>query len=195
MNETMVDGLVGETVVDVRVLTPRERHPRIMNTWESLAAGKAMVVVNDHDPVPLYYQFACEHGGAFHWEYLEQGPEVWRVRLQRGVFPDPGFSPGARMARPQPVVASPAGPLLLDVRPLFAAGETPCAAIESAMGQTQVGQTLVLLVPFEPVPLYAKFGRAGFRHQSRQEEDGTWRIEFRREAAGAGAVACACGEH
>jgi uncharacterized protein (DUF2249 family) len=99
------------------------------------------------------------------------------------------------MARPQPVVALPAGPLLLDVRPLFAAGETPCAAIESAMGQTQIGQTLVLLVPFEPVPLYAKFGRAGFRHHSRQEDDGTWRIEFRREAAGAGAVACGCGEH
>ena len=34
--------------------------------------------------------------------------------------------------------------------------------------------------PFEPVPLYAKLGRDGFSHQSRQVEDGSWQIEFRR---------------
>ena len=38
-------------------------------------------MVNDHDPKPLYYQFAAEHKGEFTWDYLEQGPAVWRVRI------------------------------------------------------------------------------------------------------------------
>jgi uncharacterized protein (DUF2249 family) len=39
------------------------------------------VLVNDHDPKPLYYQFKVEHAREFTWDYLEQGPEVWRVRI------------------------------------------------------------------------------------------------------------------
>jgi uncharacterized protein (DUF2249 family) len=41
------------------------------------------VLVNDHDPKPLRYQFEAEHAGEFTWEYLESGPEVWRVRIGR----------------------------------------------------------------------------------------------------------------
>lgn len=37
----------------------------------------------DHDPKPLYYQFLHEREGLFGWEYLEQGPELWRVRISR----------------------------------------------------------------------------------------------------------------
>jgi hypothetical protein len=29
----------------------------------------------------FYSQFAAERTGAFTWEYLEQGPEVWRVEI------------------------------------------------------------------------------------------------------------------
>jgi uncharacterized protein (DUF2249 family) len=189
MNASLPDSLV-----DARLLAPRDRHPRIMETWHALPEGGAMVVVSDHDPVPLYYQFVCEYMGTFHWEYLDRGPEVWRVRLTRGTFADPGFTPSARMATPKPLSAPTAEPLLLDVRPIFARGETPCAAIDVAMAQTQAGQTLVLLVPFEPVPLYSKFARAGFRHESRVEEDGTWRIEFCRERAVTTPTAtCGCG--
>jgi uncharacterized protein (DUF2249 family) len=39
--------------------------------------------VNDHDPKPLWYQFAAEHAGEFIWETIEDGPEVWRVRIGR----------------------------------------------------------------------------------------------------------------
>ncbi|MGW5686669.1 DUF2249 domain-containing protein [Nonomuraea sp. NPDC003754] len=51
--------------------------------YEEPAGGTAFVLVNDHDPKPLYYQFAAEHPGAFTWEYLEAGPEVWKVRIGR----------------------------------------------------------------------------------------------------------------
>jgi len=41
------------------------------------------VLINDHDPKPLYYQFQAEQTGKVNWQYLEQGPEVWRVRIGR----------------------------------------------------------------------------------------------------------------
>jgi hemerythrin-like domain-containing protein len=42
-----------------------------------------MLLVNDHDPKPLYYTFAAERAGEFEWRYLEKGPEVWQVEISR----------------------------------------------------------------------------------------------------------------
>jgi uncharacterized protein (DUF2249 family) len=59
------------------------RHELIFETFGTLEVGTAFVLVNDHDPKPLYYQLAAENAGQFTWEYLEEGPEVWRVRIGR----------------------------------------------------------------------------------------------------------------
>lgn len=69
--------------LDVRVIPPREKHPAIFDTFASLAPGESFVLVNDHDPKPLRYQFDFEHRGTFDWKYLEQGPSVWRVEISR----------------------------------------------------------------------------------------------------------------
>ena len=74
---------VSHPVVDVRAIVPRERHPLIFSTFRELAPGNYMELVNDHDPKPLFYQFQAELGGQFAWDYLEQGPEVFRVRISR----------------------------------------------------------------------------------------------------------------
>lgn len=71
------------TQVDVRSIPPRERHPLIFETFDGLQSGEAMELVNDHAPTPLYYQFLHERTGQFAWEYLEEGPEVWRARITR----------------------------------------------------------------------------------------------------------------
>ncbi|MDE2006734.1 MAG: DUF2249 domain-containing protein [Rhodospirillales bacterium] len=71
------------TILDVRTLVPAERHRRIFSTYAALGGGERFELVNDHDPKPLYYQFDAEHHGAFTWQYLEQGPEVWRVAIGR----------------------------------------------------------------------------------------------------------------
>ena len=70
-----------QTVVDVRNIVPRERHPLIFSTYGALAPGEGFVLVNDHDPKPLYYQFRAELGEVFQWDYVESGPEVWQVRI------------------------------------------------------------------------------------------------------------------
>ncbi|HMU78982.1 MAG TPA: DUF2249 domain-containing protein [Microthrixaceae bacterium] len=69
--------------LDVRNEIPKRRHELIFETYAALGAGEAFVLVNDHDPKPLYYQFAAEHEGEFSWGYLEEGPDVWRVRIGR----------------------------------------------------------------------------------------------------------------
>ncbi|HUN08757.1 MAG TPA: DUF2249 domain-containing protein [Aggregatilineales bacterium] len=70
-------------VVDVREIAPRERHPLIFQAFDSLALADHFELVNDHDPKPLYYQFLHERPGQFTWDYLEQGPLVWRVAIGR----------------------------------------------------------------------------------------------------------------
>ena len=70
-------------IIDVRSIAPRERHPLIFQTFDSLPPGEAFVLMNDHEPKPLYYQFLHERTDQFVWEYLESGPDVWRVRIQK----------------------------------------------------------------------------------------------------------------
>jgi uncharacterized protein (DUF2249 family) len=80
-SETSASG--GDAVLDVRALAPAQRHEKIFATYGALGPGTAFVLVNDHDPKPLRYQFEAEHEGRFTWEVLEAGPTVWRVRIGR----------------------------------------------------------------------------------------------------------------
>ncbi|MBV6305981.1 DUF2249 domain-containing protein [Candidimonas humi] len=68
-------------VVDVRTLIPPQRHAKIFQLVGQLQPGKSFILVNDHDPKPLYYQLEAEHPKQFSWEYLERGPQVWRVEI------------------------------------------------------------------------------------------------------------------
>ena len=59
------------------------RHQCIFETFESLQCGENFLLVNDHDPKPLYYQFQAERADQFTWDYEEQGPEVWSVVIRK----------------------------------------------------------------------------------------------------------------
>ena len=69
--------------LNVIEIVPRERHPLIFQTFDELRGGDAFVLVNDHDPKPLYYQFVHEREGLFAWEYLQQGPDLWKVKISK----------------------------------------------------------------------------------------------------------------
>lgn len=71
--------------LDVRPLAPAKRHEAIFSTFDALAPGEDFLLLNDHDPRPLRYQFEAEHAGEFIWDYLEAGPRVWRVKIGRSV--------------------------------------------------------------------------------------------------------------
>ena len=69
--------------VDARDYQPKDKHPAIFGAFESLEPGQKMELTNDHDPRPLHYQFIMEMPDSFEWEYLEEGPEIWRVAITR----------------------------------------------------------------------------------------------------------------
>lgn len=69
--------------IDARDYPPREKHTAIFRMFESLKPGEQMELTNDHNPKPLQYQFKAEREGAFTWEYLEEGPQVWRIAIGR----------------------------------------------------------------------------------------------------------------
>ncbi|MBU6460834.1 MAG: DUF2249 domain-containing protein [Proteobacteria bacterium] len=72
-----------DPILDVRSLIPMDRHRIIFETYQKLSPGSGFILVNDHDPKPLYYQFDAEHKNQFTWDYLEQGPRIWQVRIGR----------------------------------------------------------------------------------------------------------------
>ncbi len=69
------------STIDVRTIPGPQRHPLIFQTFEGLQAGQALELINDHDPFPLHNQFNFMKRGQFRWDYLEEGPNVWRVRI------------------------------------------------------------------------------------------------------------------
>lgn len=72
-----------EQTLDVRSEPPARRHELIFDTYHALEPGQGFLLINDHDPKPLQYQFEAEHPGAYTWDYHEQGPQTWRVRIGR----------------------------------------------------------------------------------------------------------------
>jgi regulator of cell morphogenesis and NO signaling len=64
-------------------LQPALKHPTIFRKFDSLNEGESFVIINDHDPKPLSYQLLAERGNIFSWDYLEQGPEVWKVHIKK----------------------------------------------------------------------------------------------------------------
>lgn len=70
-----------ENILIVPELEPRLKHATIFARFDELKKGESLIIVNDHDPKPLYYQLQSQHGDSFDWEYLENGPEVWRIKI------------------------------------------------------------------------------------------------------------------
>lgn len=69
--------------LDVRSLPPPKRHPEIFGAFDGLKPGAGFVLVNDHDPKPLLYQFQTERPGQFEWSALEAGPTRFRIEIRR----------------------------------------------------------------------------------------------------------------
>ena len=75
--------MTDESTLDVRKLPRAGRHNLVFERFDALEPGAGFVLVNDHDPKPLRGQFEAKRADQFTWDYREQGPEVWRVRIGR----------------------------------------------------------------------------------------------------------------
>lgn len=69
--------------LDARTIPHAIRHATIFGALDSIKPGSAMVLVAPHDPLPLLAQIEERTPGGFTVEYLERGPEAWRLAFRR----------------------------------------------------------------------------------------------------------------
>ncbi len=72
-------------ILNVTTIEPRLKHPTIFSRFDALKKGESLTIHNDHDPKPLYYQLLGQKGNIFTWEYLEEGPQWWKVKIRKRV--------------------------------------------------------------------------------------------------------------
>ena len=68
--------------LDATTLPLRVRHPRILETFDALSIGDALVLASDHYPLPLLHQLQAERPDQADWSVLEAG-ETFRVEIRR----------------------------------------------------------------------------------------------------------------
>jgi uncharacterized protein (DUF2249 family) len=71
----------------------------------------------------------------------------------------------------------------LDVREDLRRGREPFSKIMMTVAQLKTDESLLLIAPFEPVPLFAVLARQGFSHRSKPINDDHWEVLFSRVAA------------
>ena len=62
---------------------PHLKHKVIFETFSKLNPSESMLLINDHDPKPLHYQFESMFPGGYNWEYVEQGPFKFQVQISK----------------------------------------------------------------------------------------------------------------
>ncbi|HEU5419351.1 MAG TPA: DUF2249 domain-containing protein [Streptosporangiaceae bacterium] len=165
--------------LDVRDLPPARRHATIFDAYTALLPGTGFVLVNDHDPKPLRYQFEAEHAGQFTWDALESGPDVWRVRIGRPAAAAPGKT-ALREAGPDGDADEPD----LDVRPVSHAQRH--GLIFAAYRALRPGAGFVLVNDHDPKPLRYQFEAqyAGeYTWDYQQDGPSVWRVRIGRAVA------------
>jgi uncharacterized protein (DUF2249 family)/iron-sulfur cluster repair protein YtfE (RIC family) len=69
--------------LDARSVPHAIRHATIFGALDAVRPGGGLVLVAPHDPLPLLKQVEQRSPGAFSVDYLERGPEAWRLRFLR----------------------------------------------------------------------------------------------------------------
>lgn len=72
-----------DTDIDVRAIPREVRHARVIGMVTSLVPGESVVIAAPHDPARLVNEIEAEVAGDFQVDYLQAGPELWRVAVSR----------------------------------------------------------------------------------------------------------------
>jgi regulator of cell morphogenesis and NO signaling len=70
-------------ILNATLLEPRIKHQTIFARFDELKSGESFMLHNDHDPKPLHYQLMAQKGDIFSWEYQEQGPEWFKIKITK----------------------------------------------------------------------------------------------------------------
>lgn len=73
----------GHPELDARPVPHAIRHATVFGALDAVRQGRSLVLVAPHDPIPLLRQLEGREPGAFAVDYLQRGPEAWRLLLTR----------------------------------------------------------------------------------------------------------------
>jgi uncharacterized protein (DUF2249 family)/iron-sulfur cluster repair protein YtfE (RIC family) len=73
--------------LDVRDVPHGERHARVFAALDALPADAALVLVAPHAPLPLLAEIESRYAGQVAGQWLQDGPDVWQIRLHRQPVP------------------------------------------------------------------------------------------------------------
>lgn len=73
--------------LDVREIPHSQRHALVLSTVAALPAGEAVVLVASHAPRPVLAEIDGRFGAQIQTQWLQSGPEVWQIRLERLAVP------------------------------------------------------------------------------------------------------------
>lgn len=79
--------LTVDTRLDVREVPHGQRHALVLSTFAALPPGEAVVLVASHAPRPVLAEIDGRFGAQVRTQWLQSGPEVWQVRLERVAAP------------------------------------------------------------------------------------------------------------
>lgn len=82
-DEVPAPGEVARPVLDARQVPHHIRHATVFGALDAVRPGAGLELIAPHDPLPLLAQIDERDPGAFEVTYLERGPEVWRIALDR----------------------------------------------------------------------------------------------------------------
>lgn len=165
----MSTAILPDSIFDVREIPCRIKHGQIFQRWLDLPVGSYFVLVNDHDPVPLYYQFAAMFPGAFTWDYLEQGPEEFQVKITKLLAVSaPESAPSSCGSAPKHDESGEE----VDARGLMP--PEPLVRILAALESLPAGRRLRAITDREPCHLFGEAKERGFRFESQAQSDGSW---------------------
>ena len=69
--------------LDARTVPHAIRHATIFGALDGVSPGQGLVLVAPHDPLPLLAQLEQRSPGAFDVDYLDRGPDAWRLQFRR----------------------------------------------------------------------------------------------------------------
>ncbi|GAA4661671.1 DUF2249 domain-containing protein [Arthrobacter cryoconiti] len=73
----------GLSELDTRVIPHAIRHATIFGALEGLTAGRGILLIANHNPLPLLAQLEQRSSGKFAVDYVENGPETWKLSMVR----------------------------------------------------------------------------------------------------------------
>lgn len=163
-------------------LQPALKHPTVFKKFDSLKEGEAFLLVNDHDPIPLYYELKAERGDVFQWTKVENGPDVWKVEIRKT-----GGAAGSLKPLEEKKEAKENDVFVLNVTLIEPRLKHP--TIFKQFDALKEGEAFEILNDHDPKPLYYQLlGERGniFTWTYLEKGPQWWRVQIKKNDTGSG---------